>query len=456
MLESFSKFGAKIGSQRHMVTIRDSFAANMPLILAGAFATLMNNVFFVPWSLLERILRSVQNLAEGEVSAFTTWTNEHIAPFFVTVDAGTFAILSLTLVFALGYNLAKSYDEDPLSAGLIAVGAFFTLSPLVRISGTAGWIANYLGAQGIFVALFTGLIATEIFVKITKRGLVIKMPEMVPPAVGRAFAAIIPGIIAILSFSLINYIFANAPILAGEAIQLGEELVQTPNTIFNWIEQNISNVLVNLLSSENSSAFIGASIASVISLFIGLFWTVGLHGANLLAPVTDGIYLPLAVENASNFANGLEASYVWVRASWDAYVFLGGSGTTIALIAAIFVVGKRKEEREIAKFGLLSGTFQINEPVIFGLPVVLNPIYAIPFIISQPILTFIAYMATYIGLVDPLVNIIPWTTPPVIGALMASNFDIFAGLLAIFNLFIAFLIYVPFVIASNKVAEKEG
>lgn len=446
MLEGISKFGARLGSQRHMVAIRDSFAATMPLVMAGAFAVLMNNLFFVPWSLLADFI--------GADSSFITWTNENIAPLFALVDRGAFAILSLALVIALAYNLAKSYDEDGLSAGLVAVGAFFILGPLTRVNGVASYVGNYLGAQGVFIALVVGIIAAEIFVKFTKQGFVIKMPELVPPAVSRAFAAIIPGAVTLLIFAIIAYIFQRVPALLGDQVLIGEEIMDTPATIFNWVEQNITSVLLKLIGSGDGGSLIGALSASVISLIVSLFWSVGLHGANLLAPVMDSIYLPLATENAANYAAGLEATHVWVRSSWDVYVFLGGSGTTLALLGAIMFAGKKEEEREVAKLGIGAGAFQINEPVIFGLPIVLNPIYAIPFIITQPVLTFVAYMATSIGIVDPIVNITPWTTPPVLSAYMATM-DWKAAVLAIVNLAIAFFIYLPFVIASNKARNVE-
>ncbi|MGL4589443.1 MAG: PTS sugar transporter subunit IIC [Mycoplasmatales bacterium] len=458
-MDTLVRVGAKIGSNKVMVAIRDSFAALMPLVMAGAFAVLMNNVFFVPWSLLAKIVGHTDEAP----NAFITWADTNIAPFFGAVDAGAFAILSLGLVFALGYNMAKIYEADTLSTGLVSVGAFFILGVLQRTSLIAGYITNYLGAQGIFVALFTGLVASIIFIKITKKGWVITMPEMVPPAVGRAFAAIIPGVVALLSFALIAYIFTKVPALQtadvmipGATPDAAPTATPAPKTIFNFVEANLAGILeVAFGGKEGAGMLLSAFLTSIISLFVGLFWAVGLHGANIMAPVMDGIFLGWGTENASQFAatGSIEGLRVWVRVSWDAYVFMGGSGATIALLAAIFAVGTREEDREIAKLSFVPGLFQINEPVIFGLPIVLNPIYAVPFIIIQPVLTFIAYIATAVGLVPPLVNIIPWTTPPVIGALMASNWSLMAGLLAVVNLGIAFVIYIPFVRAANKIKE---
>ncbi len=450
MLEKISRFGAKIGGQRHMIALRDSFASTMPLVLAGSFATLLNNVFFVPWSLVGDWTAA----EDGTPSAFIEWATEYIKPYMDSIYNGSLAILSLVLVFSIAYNLAKSYEEDGLSAGIVAVGAFFVLGPLSRITPVAGWVTNYFGAQGIFVALFVGLVATEIFVRINKKGLVIKMPEMVPPAVGRAFAAVIPGGISLMVIALIAYLFQMVPALAPDSVTINEEMVEAPKTLFAWVEQNVSEVLSDLLSGgDGASMFIGAGFASFISLFVGLFWSVGLHGANLLSPVMDSLYGMWGQENVALYAAGEEAAHVWVRVSWDIYVFFGGSGATLALLGAIFFAGKKKEEKEIAKLGVGPGAFQINEPVIFGLPIVLNPIYAIPFIISQPILTFTAYIATAIGLVNPPISIIPWTTPPFLSAYLAT-LDWRAVILALFNFVLAFLIYLPFVRASNNKVES--
>lgn len=173
------------------------------------------------------------------------------------------------------------------------------------------------------------------------------------------------------------------------------------------------------------------------------------------------VYGTLGLMNIQNFAEGITKVGMganelspWVRGSWDAYVFLGGSGATLALVAAILLVSKAAEDREVAKYGIGCGIFQINEPVLFGLPVVLNPIYLIPFVISQPIMTLIGYYATVWGFAGPIVNTVPWTTPPVFGALLATNGSIGAALTALICLVVAFIIYLPFVMAANRAAKK--
>lgn len=139
-----------------------------------------------------------------------------------------------------------------------------------------------------------------------------------------------------------------------------------------------------------------------------------------------------------------------MRGSWDAYVFAGGSGATIALIIAILIASKRTQDREIAKLALPPGIFMINEPILFGLPVVLNPIYFIPFILVQPILTLIAYFATVAGFAGPIVNSVPWTTPPILNAFLATNGSLGAAFISLINIVVAFFIFLPFVYIANK------
>jgi len=424
--KNFVPIAAKIGAQKHLLAIRDSFASLMPLVLAGALAVLMNNVFFVPWSLLAGFI--------GEEHPFIIWGFENVAPLFSIVDAGTLSILALGLVFAVGYNRAAYEKQDALSTGLIAVGSFILLGALSRPEPVAaGWIGNFLAAQGIFVALIVGLVTPEIYFWVVNKKWLIKMPESVPPAVSRGFSAVIPGFIAIFTWSLVAYFFN----------------VVFSQSLFTWFEVNVATVLMNL--GQNLFSIL------IVSTLIPLFWFFGLHGANLLEAFMGPVYGTLGQMNVQLYQQGITAVgsganelSVWVRGSWDAYVFAGGSGATIALIAALFFASKREDDRQIAKLGAAPGIFMINEPILFGLPVVLNPIYFIPFILVQPILTVVAYLATVAGIAGPIVNIVPWTTPPILHAYLATNGSIGATLVSAINLVIAFFIYLPFVYIANR------
>lgn len=194
----------------------------------------------------------------------------------------------------------------------------------------------------------------------------------------------------------------------------------------------------------------------IIVLAVQLFWFFGLHGTNVLGPILDGVYLSATAANNSAYMMKESFEYLWTRGSFDAYVWLGGAGCTLALIIAILIVSKREDSRAVAKLSLPMGAFNINEPVVFGMPIVLNPIYFIPWIIVLIILTLIAYGATAIGLIPPVFNAVPWIMPPVLYAFFATGGNLIAAGVALLNLVIAISIWSVFVIIANKVELKEA
>ncbi|CAM3638402.1 PTS sugar transporter subunit IIC [Erysipelothrix urinaevulpis] len=436
---------AKIGNQRHLIAIRDAFAALMPLVMAGAIALLLNNVVFSPGGLLATLLKA-------EESGIYTFFGEYISPILGTVDSGTLSILGLALAFAIAYLRAQAEDQDALITGIISVGAYITLGALSRENLiVAPWVGHYLGSQGVFVALIVGLVVPAIYFGIVNKNWTIKMPDTVPPAVTRGFMGIIPGTIVLLLAATIKFALTKIPFVGMEAM-FGE----APTTIFMLFEVYIAMPFANISQ--------GPLLVFIISLLVPMLWSFGLHGANLLAAVTSPIYGNLQNHNLQAFKEGitevgarpLETNTLafWVSGSWDAYVYHGGSGATLPLIIAILVFSKVRDQREVARLSLAPGIFMINEPVLFGIPIVLNPIYIIPFVLNQPILAMIAFYASKSGFAGPIVNSVPWTTPPVLNALLATNFNPGAGLIAFLNLVIAFLIYLPFVIVANRADAK--
>jgi PTS system cellobiose-specific IIC component len=249
--------------------------------------------------------------------------------------------------------------------------------------------------------------------------------------------AVIPGFITVIAFAIVAYFFNRIAEM----------------NIFAWFEINISQALMTLSQ--------GVISIVVISFLIPLFWFFGLHGANILEAVMSPVYGTLGLQNIDLFGNGITAIgtganelAIWVRGSWDAYVFHGGSGATLPLILAFLLFSKVREHKEIAKLGIAPGIFMINEPILFGIPIVLNPIFIIPFLLVQPILTVVAYFATVTGIAGPIVNSVPWTTPPIINAYLATNGSLGAALVALVNMVLAFIIYLPFVLVANRQQEK--
>lgn len=409
MEKYFVPVAGRIGSQRHLVAVRDGFVSIMPLVLAGSLAVLLNNTLF-NWIPALGILKGIN----GNV-----WW-------------GTFAIMTLVVVFSTGYSLAKGYGVDALAAGLVSVGSFLAVTP--QAHGDAGWGYihwGYLNATGLFTGIIVALVATEIFVKLMKKKLIIKMPDNVPPAVGRAFAAVIPGLVSLYVFGLVAFLISNA-----EA-----------NSMYDIIYNTIQKPL------QGFSQGLGSAI--VLAVLMNIFWFFGLHGGNIFDPIVNALYLPALEANASAIQQGVAATNIVTKSFYDSFVHIGGCGATLALILAIYLVTKkRKEYREVSKLAAPAGLFNINEPMMFGLPLILNPVLLIPFILVPGVLTLIAYLATLSGIVPETYVQIPWITPVGISGFLATGGNIMGGILSIVNFAVAFFIYLPFVKLADNMANE--
>lgn len=411
----FVPIAAKFGSQRHLVAIRDGFAMIMPLILAGAFAVLINSLP-VP---------AYQNFMVGLFGK--SWTN-----FGGNLWNGTFAVMSIILVVSISYNLALSYDSNGIGAGLVSFASLLMLyTPSAK-----DWAIPYafLGAQGLFVSIIVALISTELFVRLLGNPkLIIKMPEGVPPAVAKSFAALFPSLIVLSLWALFKTI----------TVALG--LPDIHQAIFKAIQAPLTGLADTL----------GSAIA--VAFLVHFLWFFGLHGTNILGPVLNAVYLPAINDNIAALKAGKMIPHIVTMPFFDAFIYLGGAGTTIGLIIAIYLASRRKKKRtelqNIANLAIAPGIFNINEPMIFGMPLVLNPVFFIPFILTPVILTIISYFAIALGIVPRTIAMMPWTTPPIIGGFLVTG-SIRGALLALLNLVISIVIYIPFVLVADKIEQK--
>lgn len=193
--------------------------------------------------------------------------------------------------------------------------------------------------------------------------------------------------------------------------------------------------------------------SAILLAFIAPFlWFFGLHGANMIEPLMQSINAPAIESNIEAINNGLAAPYIVNKPFFDSFVNLGGTGATLGLIIAIFIFGRRnKAYKVVTNLSSAPGIFNINEPMMFGLPIVLNPIMFIPFILTPIVLVTVAYTATKLGMVPVATAMPPWVTPPIIGGFLATQ-SIAGGVLAAVNLVISVVIYAPFV----KIAEIQS
>lgn len=429
-INKFSAVAGKIGQQRHLGAIRDGFVTLMPLMIVGSLVTLINNFPIGTSKVLKEAIAD---------NPFFSW--------LVTLNGnvwwGTFGMISLFAVVTIAYYLAKSYNSNALSAGIVALASYMaavpqvaTFAPSEDIGEVTGWgFVNYkyINAQGLFVAIIVALVATEIFVRLSRTDkLVIKMPEGVPPAVSRSFAALFPGMITVLVVSL--------------AMVLIEKVAS--NNVFDLIYDNLAKPLAN------ASGSLGFGI--VIVLLTHVFWMFGIHGPNMFEGILQTLNVMAIDNNSALLAQGATEGFTIFNKSFlDAFVYMGGSGVGIGLVIALLVMAKSKQNRMVGRLGLAPGLFNINEPVLFGLPIVLNPIFAIPFILAPLICLVVAYFATVLGFLPPVAVVIPWTTPPILSGLFATGFKISGPIIQIVNLAISIGLYIPFVKIADRVERRK-
>lgn len=324
---------------------------------------------------------------------------------------GTFAILSVFIAFLVAYNLAQGAGKDGLAGGAISLGSFFALGGALGMSST-----------GLFIAIIVAIVSGELFIRLIGNDkLVIKMPDGVPPAVARSFAALLPAMIIISLFGLVAAIFAafGIPDIVGAFYTA----VQEP--------------FMGLASTYPS--------ALLIAFITPFLWFFGLHGANMIDPFMQTINAPAIEANVTALATGDVAPYIVNKPFIDSFVNLGGTGATFGLIIAIYLVGrKNKAFNVVNNLSAAPGLFNINEPMLFGLPIVLNPIMFIPFILAPMILVSTAFWATKLGIVPAATFMPPWVTPPILGGFLATQ-SISGAILAAVNLVISVLVYIPFV-----------
>lgn len=418
----------KLNAQRHICAVRDAFILSFPLTMAGSLMVLLNNVFLSADGFMFKILQ-FDKLFPGILK---------FQAVFAPVVKGSADIFSILIVFLIARNLAKLMEGDDLLTGLTAISVYFIIYPDYFDNEGVNYLTNqYLGAQGLFVAILVGLLVGELMSRLAKSDkLEIKMPEQVPSAVARSFKVLIPIIITTIFFSVLNYFVKMAA--PGGLHELIYNILQTPLT---RMSQSLFSVLILALLSQS-------------------LWAMGIHGPNTIAAIRDTMFSEAGNANLLDYAESgttwgapFPITYSGLATAFSEY---GGSGMTLGLIIAILIFSKNKESKSIAKLSLAPGLFNINEMVIFGLPIVLNPIYIIPFIIAPLVNIMIGYTAVMILKIMPPVTIgIPWTTPGPLMPFLGTGGDIVALFVGFICLAVSVLIYSPFVIAANKAAIVE-
>ncbi|MEX2803650.1 PTS sugar transporter subunit IIC [Streptococcus sp. H31] len=413
-----------LGNNKYLLVLRDAFMLSFPLTMFGSLIVVFNNLPFWPDSL-----------------------KTQFADLFGNGQSATMSIMTVFVSLGIGYYMAKVEElEEGLFSAVVSLAAFLILTPFffdvlnddgeMVATATGALSLDRLGAKGMFLGILTSFFAAKLFVYLTKKGFTIKMPDSVPPAVSKSFSALIPAIGTLMLFLFLN---------AGMAVVFKTNL---HDVVYDIIQQPLTGL--------------GTSLpATILAVFLVQFlWFFGLHGQVIINSVFEPFWQANMLDNARLTQQGAELlaqqGHIVTKSFMDTFtVGLGGSGSTLIVVVMMAFMMKQKQYREVGRFALGPGIFNVNEPVIFGLPMVMNASIFIPWLLAPIVSAAIAYLGFASGLVPLTTGAqVPWTMPIFISGFLATN-SIMGSLLQLVQVLVIALIWFPFLklIDRAQIAE---
>jgi len=390
-----------LSENTYMSAIRAGMVSIVPLTIIGGFFLIMA---YFPSARWEQMVAPHLQLLQIPVTA-------------------TFGVLAVFVCFAIAYDLGKRQGQEAIVSATIATVVFLLLQVQLK---DQTFSMDGLGSKGIFTAIIIALISVRVQRFLTEKGLVIKLPPSVPAIVYESFVSLTPLFCLVLTFWTIRFV-------------LGIDI--------NGVVQGAFKPLVfalNTLPGILTYAFL-----------VTMLWSVGINGDNTMDAVVAPIFLQYLAANVEAKTAGLPLPYITANGFFSTFVNVGGTGATIAL-ALIMFNSRDPAFRKVSRISLPTQIFQINEPIFFGFPIVLNPMFMVPYILNALILTTGTYLLMHWHLINkPFVNV-PWTTPPIIGHYLVSGGDWRAAVWGVVSIIIAMLIYLPFAKAAERQRLKNA
>lgn len=395
-MDKIIPFLMKLGNNKCLVAIRDGISITIPFTIIGSVFLIIGNLPINGW-------------------------NNIIAPYSAMLNAAvntTFGIIGLIGAISVGYFFSKMHEVDEITGTIISLVCFL----LATLNGELGINIPSFGSTGLFTAIIVPVICTSIMAWAVKKGIVIKLPASVPPAVSKSFEALIPAGLSILLF---------------------------------WGVRVLLNIDINNIITVMFSPFVIALNTlpgSILVMFIILMlWFVGIHGNALVGNLCLPITMTYLASNTTAYQAGETVPYINAEGFYYFGMGLGGTGTTIGLAIAIALFAKSKRYKTLGKLTLVPAFFGINEPIIFGLPIVLNPMMFIPFVFTPIILQIITWVLMSSNIIGKVVTSIPWTTPPILSGFLVTGGDWRAAVWQAIEVVIAICVYLPFF----KILDKQ-
>lgn len=417
----------KISGNKYLLAMRDSFSTILPFMIVGSIFGILSWVVLDPSGTIMGTsglnlghvftgLSGDEYLASGFVAALTK--GQTLCGLVTTIG---FDCFSLFLVISFSYRLGGIWGGDQFTTALSGLAAFLIVTPQ-KVGETGGFGSSYFGNKAVLTAILVATIASWLFVKLSRNEkLTIKMPASVPPAVSKSFAALIPVGITLGLFAIFS-------------------------AILIWTSQPALNDLIYMAIQAPLMGFSqGIGFALLYQIIVWFFWWFGIHGHNVTAAIQNAVYMPAQLANQSG-----DAAYIFSNGFFEA-----GLMHIMGLVVAILIFSKKEDWKAVTKVGAPAMLFNIQEPLAFGLPIVLNPMLLIPYMLAPIANTIIGWLAISAGLVPIFRFVVPWTMPLFFGGMIGTG-SLMGGLLQVVWLAVDTIIYAPFVIASNKAKGIEA
>ena len=478
--DTLGRVGAWFGQNKYLSAIKNAFQNFMPATITGAVGVLWTNVLVnsstglgklwspimalevlnpifsaMQYATISCITIGVTMLIASEIAEANGETGSYPAVLgfilwmMVTPTSFTAGSLSTTVTSTGGNNVSVSLADLFNSKGVAAALAKAAKATLpagdklkadaakgitIDSFGYSGILSNYTAATGLFTGLIVAIVGMEIYNAFRKNdALKIRMPEQVPPGVARAFEVLIPTCLTAIVVGAVGLVCQLAT---------GAELNAL---IYNVIQKPLQNIIGNNLVA-----------VCIMYVIIMLFWCVGIHGNNMVAAVKEPIFRPLLYANTAAYTAHHDIPYVMNLTMIQMFAEFGGSGVTIGLVIAILIFSKREDNRTIAGISIVPGLFNINETMTFGIPLVLNPILDIPFILAPVVTVIIGYILVSSGFCPKIVLEVPWTMPPVLFGFVATGGNLMGAVAQLVVLAVSVVVYIPFLIAYEKFQAKQA
>ena len=400
----------KFVNLKPVVALKDGILFILPLTLIGSVFLLLAQIPYQPFNDWMASMLS------------SNWTEPLMQAY-----GASFKIIALVATMAIVYT--KNEGHEPFSAGVISLVVFLlttnsyvTLESGEKVSEVIP--KAWTGGEGMVTAIIIGLLVGMIYSWFLRKNITIKMPAGVPQGVANSFAALIPGAVIIVGATIIYTIFKYG----------------LNTTFIEWIYKMIQTPLQGLSDS------LGGVI--VMCFLIPSLWWFGVHGSTIVGGVMDGILITNATSNQAIIDSGLPLTIenggrIVTQQFKDCVVNLSGAGATIGLVICMLFLAKSAQSKQLGKLAIVPACFNINEPVIFGTPIVMNPFMAIPFIATPVVIGVLQYLAISMGLI-PLYTgvVVPWTTPPIISGFLTGGWR--TALFQVVVIAISTAIYFPF------------